>query len=560
MPVRAIGGSTGESGVAVKRSSWRDVVPAVSVVLALFAASMIVASSPSPAGAQVPCVANADGSDRCPLWAAERSYGDNWGDFGYVDAARNVVGLEDMLLVAEPVNEPTQSLEERYDFELAAISVEGGSKVWAAGYEGPADAWDIPYSTLVSPDEEIVYVTGMRDYPRTPNVIAFGGCAVDFRPASAITLAYRVADGTPLWASGLDEESSLDAAFGSALSPDGERLYVAGLVAAGTGDDCDVDFGVAALDTATGEEVWSTSIAGAAGGRDQGMTVAVTPDGGMLVATGITSVANGDAKYLTVGFDLPDEKSGDAPDDVSERWRSTFHGGPCVDERTFFFAVCTQAPPGPRGLVMAPDGETVFVTGETEYAGSSELSGPREYATLAYDTATGAERWVARYRSGADGHRTPNGIAIDPQGARVFVTGLTIGETEATWEQGTVAYDAATGTELWAHTYPDVGAQGEGLDVVVAPDGRRVYVTGNSDGDAATLAYDPADGSVLWTARFNPAVHGLEYAEGRRLVVSRDGDRVFVLGRAANTIDGVRRTLDIHDDNVNRGYVWAYEA
>jgi DNA-binding beta-propeller fold protein YncE len=531
-------------------------VPALSAVLAMVAAGMMVGSGASPAGAQIPCVPNVD---RCELWSAERSYGDNWGSFGYVDAARNVVGLEDMLLVAEPVNEPTQSLEERYDFELVAISVEDGSKVWAAGYEGPADAWDIPYSTLVSPDEEIVYVTGMRDYPRTPNVIAFGGCAVDFRPASAITLAYRVADGTPLWASGLDEESSLDAAFGSALSPDGERLYVAGLVAAGTGDDCDVDFGVAALDTATGEEVWSTSIAGAAGGRDQGMTVEVTPDGTMLMATGITSAANGDSKYLTVGFDLPDEDAGFAPDDVSERWRSTLHGGPCVDERTFFFSVCTEAPPGPRGMVMAPDGETVFVTGETEHPGTSELAGPREYATVAYETATGAERWVARYRGKADGHTTPNGIAIDPGGERVFVTGFSVGDTEATWESGTVAYDVATGEELWAHTYPDLGAQGEGNDVAVAPDGRRVYVTGASDGDAATVAYD-LDGNVLWTARFNPAVHGLEYAEAKRLVVSRDGEWVFVLGRAVNTTEDIRRQLDVQEDNVSRGYVWAYET
>lgn len=260
------------------------------------------------------------GDDRCEAWVAERAYGDIWGGFLQEQAARNLVALDDLLLVAEPVNDPgAQRFEERYDFELAAFATADGSVRWTRRYGGPDGAWDIPYSVALSPDERVVYVTGMRDYPRTPNIIDIGGgCTEEFHPASAITLAYTVADGALLWASGLDEEPSLDATFGSALSPGGETLYVAGARAGSSDEECDIDFAVAALDTATGREIWRTVLPGAPGRFDQAMTVVVTPDGATLVATGVTSTANRGADYLTIGLDLPDQ--GEPPAVVSLDW------------------------------------------------------------------------------------------------------------------------------------------------------------------------------------------------------------------------------------------------
>lgn len=210
-------------------------------------------------------------------------------------------------------------------------------------------------------------------------------------------------------------------------------------------------------------------------------------------------------------------------------------------------------------MVMAPDGRTVFITGQSEHAGSSQLFVPREYATVAYDTATGGQRWVARYRGGEDGVTTPKGVAIDPEGTRVFVTGQSVGDTEATWDYGTVAYDASTGARLWAHSYPDLPAQGRGFDVAVGHDGRRVYVTGETNNDAATLAYDAANGSVMWTARFNPTVAGYDAAGARRIVLSPNGGRLFVIGSATNRIDSIRWQQGLYDGDLDRGYVWAYD-
>src|SRR5215467_14161316 len=50
-------------------------------------------------------------------------------------------------------------------------------------------------------------------------------------------------------------------------------------------------------------------------------------------------------------------------------------------------------------LAVSPDGRTVFVTGS---------SGP-SYATVAYNTATGAQLWVKRYGSGSS---KPAAVAV----------------------------------------------------------------------------------------------------------------------------------------------------
>ena len=46
-------------------------------------------------------------------------------------------------------------------------------------------------------------------------------------------------------------------------------------------------------------------------------------------------------------------------------------------------------------MAVSPDGQTVFVTG---YSGSSTGD---DYATVAYNAATGTPRWVKRYTTPA---------------------------------------------------------------------------------------------------------------------------------------------------------------
>ena len=100
-----------------------------------------------------------------------------------------------------------------------------------------------------------------------------------------------------------------------------------------------------------------------------------------------------------------------------------------------------------NALGVSPDGSQVFVTGDS-YGSTSA-----DYATVAYDAATRARVWSTRYtRSGND---SANALGVSPDGSQVFVTGDSYGSTSA--DYATVAYDAATGARVWWKTVPPPG-------------------------------------------------------------------------------------------------------
>ena len=88
-----------------------------------------------------------------------------------------------------------------------------------------------------------------------------------------------------------------------------------------------------------------------------------------------------------------------------------------------------------------------------------ELSGGgADYATVAYDAATGAQRWASRYNGPANRDDFALSVAVSPDGATVFVTGASFGGRNraccnSDWDYATVAYDAATGAQRWASRY-----------------------------------------------------------------------------------------------------------
>jgi len=215
-------------------------------------------------------------------------------------------------------------------------------------------------------------------------------------------------------------------------------------------------------------------------------------------------------------------------------------------------------------VVASPLGSAVFVTGWSDR--TTPLGPILEGTTVAYNSATGARLWAARYSPGVHSRVTFSRLAVSPGGSRVFVIAsdfelsrssgrnfLTVAYSAATGAQlwadkttlkgnlnsvavspdgnsvyvtgdgasgstpTTVAYNAATGAQLWAQ---DTGVQGAA--VAVSPDGSSVYVTGGGAGGAATVGFSAATGTVLWSS---PAA-----VASRALVVSPGGSRVFITG------------------------------
>ena len=73
-------------------------------------------------------------------------------------------------------------------------------------------------------------------------------------------------------------------------------------------------------------------------------------------------------------------------------------------------------------VTVSPDGGTVFVTRDSEGNGTN-----RDYATVAYNAATGQQLWARRYNGPGNAGDDPAAIAADPKGKTVFVTGYSQG-------------------------------------------------------------------------------------------------------------------------------------
>jgi outer membrane protein assembly factor BamB len=181
----------------------------------------------------------------------------------------------------------------------------------------------------------------------------------------------------------------------------------------------------------------------------------------------------------------------------------------------------------PWSLAVSSDGKRVFVTGRS---GGAQLPGA-DYATIAYDSATGAKEWVGRYDGPRKAGDEAYSVAVSGDGTRVFVTGISHGGKKTSDDYATVAYRATTGKKLWVARYNGPASRRDyAYDIAVSSDGKKVFVTGGSVGGDyldATVAYNAATGKRLWVARSEM---------GGSVAVSSDGQNVFVTGEDFNTV------------------------
>lgn len=407
---------------------------------------------------------------------------------------------------------------DRFTADIVTISYDAatGAELWIDRFDGSGNGWDHPNDAAVSPSGDALYVLGGTRGISTGQDYAL----ISFDPATGERLWVFTYDGP-------SERRSLDSGQGIAVAPSGETVFVTGYSANGftSSGSTDTDYATIAVDAATGEALGITRHDGVGHGRDYAFEVGVAGGGDVVAVTG-WNAGHGELSNdsVTIGYDaLTGEELWiaryDGPDGASD---ATYDLATSPDGTQIFVAgnsysndtgrsdallVGYDASTGEElwvaryerpkrhtqasDVVVSPGGETVFASGDRSGGGSYPCSRD-DYLTLAYDTATGALRWSARY----DGPAGCTDFAWAAAAAEdtVYVTGLSK-TPGAHQDVATVAYDALSGDELWVAQYDGPAAQWDmGTDVALGPDD-AVYVVGESNGtgsyrDFVTLRYD----------------------------------------------------------------------
>ncbi|HXB47116.1 MAG TPA: PQQ-binding-like beta-propeller repeat protein [Streptosporangiaceae bacterium] len=395
----------------------------------------------------------------------------------------------------------------------SAGQVASGARLWFRRYNGPEPSWNSASSVAVSRDGTRVFVTGTSGKRGANNYATVAYSAATGRKVWArryisgnawgpvlvavsrtrvvvtgtilsrletrnryATVAYSAATGRQLWVrryiAGSGDASSI------VVNAAGTAVFVTG-----TG-------GTVAYSTATGRQLWAR--------RNGGVSVAVNPAG--------------TAVFVTGGF------------------RRAAYNAATGRQLWAFHDILGNGIEQGASVAVNPAGTTVFVTGTSQNPAGQDA----EYATTAYSASTGSQLWASYYTLPGDTSDIASSVVVNPAGTAVFVTGIRqyVGPPGGYGDYATVAYDAATGGQLWVRGYAGAATDDEfdfsAPALAVSPDGTAVYFTGTSDG-YRTLAYNAATGTTLWARHYPRKGKDDEAA----IAVSPRGTAVFVTGTAA---------------------------
>jgi hypothetical protein len=380
------------------------------------------------------------------------------------------------------------------DYTTIAYNAATGAQMWIKDLANAVSASGPPPGgnwVAVSPNGKTVYVTGAARN---------GCCSTDYA-----TIAYNAATGAQLWLKRYNPDASTPSVGTEVVvNPNGKTVYVIGR-SAGV-------YATVAYNAANGAQRWAKRFAGY--GSDA--SVAVSPNGkDVLVSEGSTSATTNLGSYVTAAYNAATG---------AQVWIKRYSGSKSYGDGDA------------HAMTVSPNGLTVFVTGVFY-----NEDGSAAYATIAYSVANGAQRWVRWYvsptgDSTADG---ANSVAASPNGKTVFVTGdIDIHNANGGTEDATIAYNAATGAQLWVKIYYGSPANGDdtaAYKAAVSPNGKSVYITGYAESTvyATTIAYNAATGAQLWVQRYNPGNSDLSDAASAMAVSSATGT-VFVTGPGRN--------------------------
>jgi hypothetical protein len=498
-----------------------------------------VGPAPALARAESGVATNAGPADclpveRCESWTSKYGSSQGFENSGNIsfDSANPVAVTPDGRVVVEvgvSVVPLPGSVYGQRDLVSVAHDADTGKQLWTARFEG----WGEPVladPTSVVAGGSAVYVTGSaQPLPKMPG------------PRLSFTIAYDVLTGEELWQAlypGLENA----VASGSAIAPDGSRLFVAGRRVINAAKDPWYAVMVA-YDTATGDVVWNEAFKDAPADRYMsGWRVDATADRVAFLGA-------------WVGWD------GYTTDILVATWDASGS-----DEGTLISKVLVPSPGGlPAGIVLAAGGTRAFVTQNADPKTNCPLDecGPDELVedlqrptdpnrpnyvvesagteTLAIDTTTGAVLWRSRFKSltpetpsySRPWHQQPIDATAD--GRSVFVAVTAHDVVDSGGRLALIAYDGETGVRRWVTPFGYANQQYlAGPSVSVDPAGGGVVVAGMAYMHLApapyrgwVAAYD-STGHQEWF-RVQPAAGGWN-----GIVHSPDGKRVFVAGWAKN--------------------------
>jgi DNA-binding beta-propeller fold protein YncE len=464
------------------------------------------------------CLAVPNRNDRCPRWvqAYTNGGGHSLGCAGQEYPQWSGANQTTIFVTGFTCQRTSTDL----DFQTVAYSASTGALKWVATYDGPQHVIEVPSGLAVGPGGQTIYVTGLRDWRENGT-------------GDLVTIAYRASDGALLWVSSYaGPAQGTDWGLSAAVSGDGSRVYVTGRTEeTPTGPN---DFLTISYVAATGQKDW---VAIHSGPGPDDIPLAVGSRGANVYVTGSTApIGLGLRQLHTVGyFDDRSQHQG------TELWAATFTGVPPVnpfDNRPLSGYIGTRGP-------------NVIVAGTTQ----NELK--QEWVTLAYEPSTGALRWFQRYHgtSGTGGQALA--LAMSPTGDAAYVAGWAAGSRRPGQcglvachrDADTVAYDSATGARRWVSHYTGVGvvSLATAFAVATSPDGSRVYVAGGLDysylnatlalkADALTVALDASTGRQLWASLYNDRPAAVSPAGVLELDLvylvgtTSDGETVFSAG------------------------------
>lgn len=267
-----------------------------------------------------------------------------------------------------------------------------------------------------------------------------------------------------------------------------------------------------------------------------GEAAAVSPDGARLYVAGWTMGAHSYRRdYLTVAYDAATG---------ARLWSARYNGPAHVNDWA-------------SAVVVSPDGATIHVAGissslkATCSGNSCTYTGGHDLTVVAYDAATGAEKWVSRNPGQRFYSYDHPWLAVSGDGARLFLAGEGDRGGASAWADMVHVHglDAATGARLWS---ADIGnATGEGASIhsmAATPDGSRILVSGGyttsaTGSQVAVTAVDGATGAQVWRRTFPLAPS--PYTSPRTLAVDPTGARAYFASTTIASVEEYTRNEDI---------------